>query len=242
MKLRVISCNVMNHELRYCASRSPNNIDIDFLHQGLHEFPGRLNSSVLEALRAVDENSCDYILLNYGLCGNGTLEVSHDRLPIIMHNVQDCIPLILGDEEVHRNYIHVHPGTFWFSVGWIEGFPLPGSPDYQQKYAEFYEKTIDESKRDVIESVLMENYTHLTYVQWSELGEGVNRRGREYTRESVRSLNQRLGMALVYDQVTGNPSRLQRFVDGEWEGDDFLVIEPGKLLQFDLARCRLYAG
>ena len=36
----------MNHELRYCAARSPNDIDIEFLYQGLHEFPGRLNDAV----------------------------------------------------------------------------------------------------------------------------------------------------------------------------------------------------
>jgi hypothetical protein len=88
----------------------------------------------------------------------------------------------------------------------------------------------------------MENYTHLTYIQWEELGEGINKLGRDYTRECVRSLNHRLGMALSYDQVTGDPSRLQRFVDGEWEGDDFLLIEPGEQLQIDVAHCRLYAG
>jgi hypothetical protein len=30
--------------------------------------------------------------------------------------------------------------------------------------------------------------------------------------------------------------------DGEWEGDDFLLIEPGEHLQIDMAHCRLYAG
>ena len=242
MKLKVISCRVMNHELRYCASRSPNDIDIDFLHQGLHEFPHRLNAAVQEALSSVDAHDYDYILLNYGLCGNGTLDIFHERLPIVMHNVQDCISVILGDEELRKYYMKTRPGTFWFSVGWIEGFPLPGSPDYDRRYTAFYSKTIDASKRDTIEKMLMKNYTHLTYIAWEELGDAINKSGGAYTRECVNSLNERLGMELAYDEVVGNPSRLQRFVDGDWDEDAFLIIEPGKRVKLDMTTCGLCAG
>jgi hypothetical protein len=241
IKLKIISCNVMSHELRYCAALSPNRIDIQFLHEGLHEFPSRLNATVMDALKAVEASSCDYILLNYGLCGNGTLNISHDSLPIVIHNVQDCIPLILGDEERHRAYVEQWPGTFWFSVGWIEGFPLPGSPDYNDRYKEFYGRTINEKQRDTLERILMENYTHLTYIGWDELGEAVNGPGREYTMACVNSLNERLEMGLECDQVSGNPARLQRFTDGDWNMEEFLIIQPGKRLQIDMADCRLCA-
>jgi hypothetical protein len=43
----------MNHELRYCASRSVHRIDIHYLYQGLHEFPNKLSRSVRDALDAV---------------------------------------------------------------------------------------------------------------------------------------------------------------------------------------------
>ena len=229
----------MNHELRYCAARSPNDIDIEFLYQGLHEFPGRLNDAVSETLNAVDEEAYDYILLNYGLCGNGTLDIHHETLPMVMHNLQDCIPVLIGSENVHRSYVQSRPGTFWFSVGWIEGFPLPGSPDYDSRYASFYSRNIDASKRDIIERVLMQNYTHLTYIEWEELGEAVNERGRAYTRACVQSLNTRLGMDLSYDHVVGSPAHLQNFVDGNWEEDGFLVVEPGKHVQIDMKSCKL---
>jgi hypothetical protein len=196
----------------------------------------------MDALKSVDDPSYDYILLNYGLCGNGTLDIYHDSIPVVMHNVQDCIPLILGDEKRHRAYLAERPGTFWFSVGWIEGFPLPGSPDYNDRYKEFYGRTIDEKKRDTVERILMENYTHLTYIGWDELGEGVNCPGRKYTMECVKSLNERLDMNMEFDQVTGDPGRLRGFVDGNWETEEYLVIEPGKRLKIDMAQCRLYTG
>ena len=65
----------MNHEIRYCASRSVHRIDTEFLYQGLHELPDRLNRSLKETLSSVEPDKYDYILLNYGLCGNGLNEI-----------------------------------------------------------------------------------------------------------------------------------------------------------------------
>lgn len=230
----------MNHELRYCASRSVHRIDIRFLYQGLHEFPNKLSSSVRDALDTVGEGSCDFILLNYGLCGNGTLDVSHPSIPIIIHNIHDCIIPILGDRTTYREYMKVRPGTFWFSCGWIEGFPMPGGPDYAEKYSEFYQMTIREKNRDVIERALIKNYTHLTFIRWDELGEAVNRKGREYTRQCVDSLNRRFDAGIQYDEVRGKPAILQRFVDGEWNRDDFILLEPGQKLKLDAVHGVLY--
>mgnify|MGYP005841477549 CR=1 FL=1 len=232
----------MNHELRYCASQSCNRISIEFLHQGLHEFPSRLNSKLREAVLNIKEESCDYILLNYGLCGNGTLEISHPSIPMIIHNVHDCIPVLVGDFSLHREYMKKRPGTFWFSCGWIEGFPLPGSPDYVERYREFYNISITEKQMDIIERMLMENYTNLTFIRWDELGERLATYCREYTKSCVTSINRRLGLNFVYDEVKGDPALLQRFVDGNWGGDEFLIIEPGKKLRFDAERCSLCTG
>ncbi len=223
----------MNHELRYCASQSVNRIDTTFQYQGLHEFPNRLNRFVLDALDSIDDTSYDYVLLNYGLCGNGTLDISHPSIPIVIHNIHDCIALMLGDAQKYREYMRLHPGTFWFSCGWIEGFPLPGSPDYVEKYDEFYGMNINERNRDVIERVLIKNYTHLTFIEWEELGERINKSGREYTKSCVKSLNERFDMGMQFDEVRGSPDLLQRFVDGDWKGDDFIILEPGQKLRLD---------
>ncbi len=233
IRLKIISCNVMNHELRYCASRSPHRIDIEFLHQGLHEFPVRLRRELVKALGRVEEGKYNYVLLNYGLCGNGTLEISHPSVPIVIHNVHDCTPLLVGDRNTHREYMALRPGTFWFSCGWIEGFPLPGSPDYALKYAEFYHTLITEKQRNTIEGMLMENYTHLCYIRWDELGERLATEGRSYTESCVHSLNERLALGIQCDEVRGDSSTLQRFVNGQWSGDEFLIIEPGQTLRFD---------
>ena len=86
----------------------------------------------------------------------------------------------------------------------------------------------------------MENYTHLCYVHWEELGVKIAEFGRMYTKSCLQSLNERLGFGLEYDELQGSPKTLQRFVNGEWESDEFLLIEPGKKLRFDGLHSRLY--
>lgn len=195
----------------------------------------------MDALNSVDSEKYDFILLGYGLCGNGILNVTHSKIPVVLSKVQDCVPLIIGSKERHSEYVRARLGTFWYSVGWIEGFPLPGSPDYVEKYREFYNLSINEAKRDAIEGMLIENYTHLTFIRWDELGQRISEHGRSYTKSCVTSLNERLGFNLEYDELKGDPNFLQRFVDGEWDDKDFLILEPGKRLQFDALESRLFS-
>jgi hypothetical protein len=48
-------------------------------------------------------------------------------------------------------------------------------------------------------------------------------------------------MNLRYDEAAGDPSRLQRFVDGEWDGSEFLLVEPGQSIGLDYHNCKLLA-
>jgi len=217
-----------------------NRIDIDFLYQGLHEFPNKLNEKLNEALKMVDKDNYDYILLNYGLCGNGTLDITHPDLPIIIHNAQDCIPILVGNRKKYKKYVDSNPGIFWFSCGWIEGFPLPGSPDYAERYSEFYKIKINEKQRDSIERMLFENYKKLKYISWKEMGEDINRCGSKYTMECVNSINSRLSLNMSFGKVEGSSDTLQKFVDGDWNNDEFLLINPGQKLKFDITKGRLY--
>ncbi|MEI7903351.1 MAG: DUF1638 domain-containing protein [bacterium] len=34
-----------------------------------------------------------------------------------------------------------------------------------------------------------------------------------------------------YDEITGDPALLRRFVDGEWNADEFLIVEPGHQIE-----------
>ena len=234
MKLKIISCNVMRREMRYCAARSPHRIDIEFVDQGLHESPEKLNRTLADRLASVEPESCDYVLLNYGVCGNGTLSLTPSRdIPMIIQTCHDCIRTLVGDRNLHEDLVEENRGTFWFSNGWIDGFPLPGAPDYNEKYRSFYGQDIDEDKRIKLDCILMENYSRFVYICWPELGEAVNGPCREYTKRCVRNISAEMGREFTYKEVRGRPDILQRFVDGEWNPEEFLRIEPGFQIQLN---------
>jgi len=239
---KIIGCRVLARELYYCASRSPHRISIELYEAGLHERPEKLNLFIKEAIAKTTREECDHILLNYGLCGNGTLEVTHPELPIVVHNCHDCIPLLFGEKVRHAEWIDKRPGTFFYSCGWIDELLVPGSPDYDEKYRMLYRKTIPESQRDTVERVLIENYSVLAYINWEELGPALGEKGRRYTKACLASLNKRFDLGLRYEEVAGGPALVQAFVDGGWNDDNVVVVEPGKVLRFNATNGTLYCG
>ncbi len=50
MRLQLITCKVLRREAYHCAARSPNEIDVVLLKQGLHNEPEHLKEAVREAL------------------------------------------------------------------------------------------------------------------------------------------------------------------------------------------------
>jgi hypothetical protein len=210
------------------------------VHQGLHEFPERLNRTLKEELCSVDDGY-DYIVLNYGLCGNGTLSVSHPTIPLIVHQVHDCIPLLMGARDRYARYLYEHPGTFWLSPGWIEGFPLSGAPDYAEKYREHYGKEVIERQQVMLERMLMEHYDRLLYVHWECLGDALADRCRAYVRSCADALTGRLGRSFTAEEMPGSPDMLQRFVDGAWTDENALLVPPGYRLRLNPHTSRLYA-
>ncbi|HUT64611.1 MAG TPA: DUF1638 domain-containing protein [Spirochaetota bacterium] len=242
IKFKIISCNVMNRELRYCASRSLHRTDIEFLPAGLHERPEKLNMFLKEAIQKTDAEEYDGILLNYGLCGNGTLGVSHPEIPIVVHNCHDCIPILMGNKKQHEEWVAEKPGTFFYSCGWIDEMLVPGCPDYDEKYLELYGRTIDSRQRDTVERILIANYTHLMYIYWKEMGLLLQEKGRSYTKECLFSLNERFGLDLAYREARGSSALVQSIVDGEWDEERVVIVEPGQELGFDAPSGTLFAG
>jgi hypothetical protein len=242
IRQKIIGCRVLARELYYCASRSPHRIGIELYEAGLHERPEKLNRFLKDAIAKTTGEECDRILLSYGLCGNGTLEVTHPDLPIAVHNCHDCIPLLFGDKKRHAAWTKKMPGTFFYSCGWIDELLVPGCPDYDDKYLMLYGKTITKRQRNTVERILIEHYSVLAYIHWDELGPALGEKGRRYTKACLNSLNERFDLGLRYDEVTGGPALLQAFVDGLWDDDNVIVVEPGKMLRFDAPNGCLYCG
>ena len=229
MLLQLIVCKVLQREAYACASRSKHTIDIVLMPQGLHNEPDKLRQEVQKALdREVGPQGGRYdaSLLGYGLCSNGIVGVSA-RVPVVIPRAHDCITLLLGSKERYKEYFDSHPGIYWYSAGWIEHSLQPGRERYESTLRSYEEKYGADNAEYLMqmEQNWMKEYSWATYVDWEF---PLSDRHREYTRECAQYLGWH------FDELKGDPALMQRLVDGPWDEESFLVLQPGQRVAQDV--------
>lgn len=71
----------------------------------------------------------------------------------------------------------------------------------------------------------MKEYSWATYVDWGLPG---MEEYKQYTRRCAEFLKWN------YDEIAGDPGLFQRMLDGQWNSDEFLVVNPGQAIAQDL--------
>ena len=228
-RLQLIVCKVMQREAYYCAARSPNMIDVVLMEQGLHDEPDRLRAEVQKALEQTHDiqgRPYDASLLGYGLCSNGTAGLRAE-IPIVIPRGHDCITLLLGSKERYREYFDAHPGTYWYSPGWIEAGKQPSRQRYERLLEEYRQKYGEDNAQYLmeVEQTWMKEYQRATYVDWGFVDASWYK---TYTRQCAEFLH------WSYDELQGDSGLMQRFVDGQWNAEEFLVVQPGQSIAEDV--------
>ena len=91
---------------------------------------------------------------------------------------------------------------------------------YREKYGDENAEYLFE-----MEQKWMHEYSWATYVDW---GFPDAARYRAFTRECAEYLKWN------FDEVPGDPSLLQKLVDGDWDEGSFLTVPPGKKIAADV--------
>ncbi len=68
----------------------------------------------------------------------------------------------------------------------------------------------------------MQEYNCATFIKWDEFNDGRNKRYREYTKECADYLE------WDYTEEKGTSSLLNDFINGNWDSERFLVVQPGQ--------------
>ncbi len=230
MRLKLISCEILFREMCSALARSPHHIDVEFMPKGLHDIAGEGMCERLQAaLDSVDESRYDAILFGYALCGLGLAGLQARTKPVILPRGHDCITLFLGSRGRYQDYFNNNPGVYFKTTGWIErgqGLDQLGGEEFRKKFgmAQSYEELVEKYGQENADYLWAElggyskNYGKLTYIEM-----GVEPDGR-FERE-VREEAAKRGMA--FEKVQGDMVLIERLVNGDWEGDDFLTIPPG---------------
>jgi hypothetical protein len=222
-RYRIVGCQVLWRELCHYAAASRHVFDFVFLPQGLHNTPDILRREVQTAIDATPPGY-DAILIGYGLCSNGVQGIVARDIPLVIVKGHDCITFLLGSKERYREYFDQHPGTYWYSPGWMDTSLMPGKERYERILRTYVEKYGEDNAEYLMEMEQgwFKAYSNAAYV---DLGTYDTEHYKTKTREAAEWLGWR------YDELKGDSTLIERFVDGQWDDADFLVVRPGQTIE-----------
>lgn len=228
MKLHAIACEVIARECYRAAANSSHVVTLFIQAFGLHDRPDDLRA-VLQA--EIDKaTDCDYVLLAYGLCSRGTADLVARETPVIIPRSHDCIALLLGSHERYQTEFAGHPGTYYYSPGWIErkegevsqgGFEIVKDRQAEERFQEYVEKYGEDNARFLMEqeSQWLANYNRAVFLN---MGLGDIDCYRRFTQQVAES------HGWSYEELAGDTRLIDRLLAGDWDDSEFLIVRPGQ--------------
>ncbi|WP_432800316.1 DUF1638 domain-containing protein [Poriferisphaera sp. WC338] len=215
----------MELEIEHFTPECTHLIHYEKIQQGLHNEPDKLRNELQNAInRAEQLPNVNTIVLGYGLCGCGTVDLKTSRCQLVIPRAHDCITLLLGSKERYADYTAKHPGTYWYSPGWNHHHDPPGPTRHANLYNEYLQKYGEDNAKYLMESEQhwFSTYNRATYVH---LTVGATEQDRKFTKDCADWLK------WDYDEQPGDPTLVCDMLHGHWDHDRFLVLEPGQSIQ-----------
>lgn len=229
MRYFLIACDIFVREVSYCIATSPSTINVKFLEKGLHERPDFLRNILQQEIERASQSEYDYdaILLAYALCGNSTKGLIAKDLPIVIPKAHDCITLFLGSRLKYHEEFNNHPGTYYYTPSAVERGSAVGSEtneNLERKYREYVTKYGEENAQYLmeIEEGWLKHYNYAASVDF-ELFRFLN------YHDKVKEIAQK--KSLQYREIEGNLNLLKKLLNGDWNHDEFLVLQPGQKVE-----------
>ena len=233
MRLRAITCEVFARAVYLQAAFSPHVVDVELMDKGLHDFSTTLRETLQQRIDATSDREYQGIVLVYGLCNRSLEGLQARDVPIIVPRAHDCIALYLGSRARYDREFAETPGTFYYSDEYLErggtrgnssdgrivalGSTTPISESYEQLVAKYGE----DNAAYLIEvlGAWQEHYQRAAYIDL-QLGKSGDYAGRAKREASERGWR--------FELLRGDLDLIRRLIHGDWDSDDFVVVQPGQ--------------
>ena len=234
---KILACKIFQRELAQVLLTCPHALDITFMRQDLHMNPNQLREALQREIDLIESgedlhtnqrgfDQTEAILLGYGLCSNALAGIKSSRLPLVIPRAHDCVTHFMGSKECYAAYFHDVKGSFFYTQGWLDLELDIGQADLERKRSEYMERF--DGDEDTVEYLLdvdremLKNYRYITYITWPGLpSEGGVAKAQDIASETGLEL-------LPYE---GSNRLMMDFVNGNWNEEDFLILQPGETLQ-----------
>ncbi len=227
-----LTCEALARSIYAGAASSRHTITIRLFKQGLHNHPKNLRATLQAQIDAIEPESSDAILLVYGMCGTSTVGLTARDTQLVIPRAHDCITLYLGSRGRYDAEFKRHPGTYWYSVDYMErtepgasvALGAAGIEDEEAQYEEYERKFGPENAKMLIEEMRKwsRHYTRAAFID-TGLGDPAHFEGVAQSKAAKEGW--------VFERFQGNRRLLEMLVTGEWPEDEFLVVPPGHTIK-----------
>lgn len=228
-RLFLVGCEVFTRELNAAIAAAERQVDAVWLPKDLHDRGGKAMMGVLqERCDQADPEKHQAVALGFALCNNGIVGLRAGRLPIIAYRSHDCIGCLLGSRQRYEDEFRAQPGTYWYSAGWIErggsGTHLspPSVPDASDPQWQKMVKKYGEDNARFLWDELRAQTAHYTRLAYIDTGIGPQER---FAAEAKKKADDR---SMHFERMTGSARWIQDLIDGPWDDERFLVVQPGQ--------------
>jgi hypothetical protein len=163
------------------------------------------------------------------VCGRSTIGLSSPHTPVVIPRAHDCITIYLGSRERYQKEFNRHPGTYWYSVDYMEraepgasvALGAAGIEETEEQYDKYAEK-YGQAAADMLIEEMRRWARHYTRAVCIDTGQGDSQQYAAMAEEKA----EREGW--VFERKTGNKRLLEMLLAGQWPEDEFLVVAPGQ--------------
>jgi hypothetical protein len=118
MGIGIITCQVLEKEIKSLVKDIPEVTHFEVMEWGLHVQPDLLLAAVSDQIRKM-EDQVEAVVLGYGRCQAMDRLPANFKVPVFRPPTEDCIGVLLGQERYEQE-IRKEAGTWFFSRGWTE--------------------------------------------------------------------------------------------------------------------------
>ncbi|MBE6014867.1 MAG: DUF1638 domain-containing protein [Lachnospiraceae bacterium] len=235
MRLKLIGCKLLQREIASIIAKTDNIVDVTLIRQDYHQTPEILRKVLQEEIDAIESgndrhtndttvNEVDAIAIVYGLCSNATLGIKSSKYKLVIPKAHDCSTLLMGSKEAYASFFEENGGSYVYSRGWLELGINEDEQKLERLRKEFMEKFEDEDTVEYLLSIekdMLKNYDTAVFLNWPgftppEMEEEVKKIAADHEWK--------------YKRVDGNNSLLKDLIEGNWDPDRFVCLEPGQEL------------